>query len=121
AAPEDALPWLRERLPGSADEQASATKWAADLDSARFADRERAARELERLGSEAEPALRGLLAGRPSPEARRRAEAILANSAGRLAPEALRHHRAVAVLERIGTPDARVLLRDLAAGDRDAR
>ena len=52
-------------------------RWIADLDSAVFADREKAARQLERQGELAETQLRKALAGDPSPEVRRRLEGLL--------------------------------------------
>ena len=50
--------------------------------------------------------------GKPSLEARRRIESILAGPKSPLA-EDLRRLRAIAVLERIGTPEARRLLEKL--------
>src|SRR5262249_3838672 len=49
----------------------------ADLDNDEFAVRDRAQRELERMGEEAAPALRKALAGKPALEARLRIESIL--------------------------------------------
>jgi WD40 repeat protein len=124
AAPAQALPFLRTHLPPAAPVPAETTaRLAADLDSPRYADRQKAARELELFGERAEPALRQVLAGRPSAELRRRVEQLLA----RLGPERLRATRAVEALERIGTADARRFLEELAGGmegaalTRDAR
>jgi RNA polymerase sigma factor (sigma-70 family) len=92
-----------------------------DLDSPRFADRERATRDLEQLGDQAAAALERFLAGRPSPEARRRAEQALAKArkpardSGRL-----RQARALEALERIGGDGARRVLEALAKGAPDA-
>src|SRR5262249_7351629 len=95
-------------------------QWArrvADLESERFADRERAERELAQFGDLAGPALRGLLAGNPSAEARRRAARLLAALDGPVTdPERLRELRAVEVLERVGTDGARRLLAELTGG-----
>lgn len=48
-----------------------------DLDNSEFAVREAATRELEELGETAEPALRKVLADKPSLEVRRRVEPIV--------------------------------------------
>jgi WD40 repeat protein len=89
----------------------------ADLDSPRFADRERASGDLGRLGTKARPALKAALCGRPSPEARSRIERILgAPGASIPSPGLLRTGRAIGVLERIGTDEARRVLEELAVG-----
>jgi RNA polymerase sigma factor (sigma-70 family) len=95
----------------------------AALDSDDFAEREKATRELQGLGKDAEAALRQFLEGRPSLEAHRRAERILAQmkTAQTKAPpipkgEALRALRALEVLERAGTREARRLLGQFAEG-----
>jgi hypothetical protein len=67
----------------------------------------------------AEPALTRALANDPSPEARRRIEQLLHQvTEERLYPTAdqLRAVRAVEVLERIGSPQARRVLAALAGG-----
>jgi RNA polymerase sigma factor (sigma-70 family) len=83
-----------------------------DLDSDAFATREEATRRLRELGAKAEPALRRVLASAPSPDLRRRAEGLLES----LTPPplrlpvsgaTLRGIRAVEVLERARTPEAR--------------
>jgi RNA polymerase sigma factor (sigma-70 family) len=88
-----------------------------DLDHEQFNVRERAARELEKLGERAEPALRKALAGKPSLEARRRLERLLNRLEGDTPPaETVRQIRAVEVLESIGGLEARRVLSKLAAG-----
>jgi HEAT repeat protein len=79
---------------------------------------------LEKLGDKAVPALTRTLAKKPSPELRRRAEALLAQAESQLqAPpkDALQPLRALAVLERMRTPEAIELLRKLADGAEEAR
>jgi RNA polymerase sigma factor (sigma-70 family) len=89
----------------------------ADLDSDAFATRERASAELQRLGEQAEPALRKALAAKPSLELSRRVRALLDQVESRtLSTEQLHTLRAVEVLEHIGTDEARAVLRSLAAG-----
>jgi WD40 repeat protein len=123
ADPARAVSLIRDRLkPASTLEAEQIGRWIADLDDDRFAVRDKAFRELAALGDRAEPALRRLLAGRPSPEARHRVEQLLAKTGGPIvAPDVLRELRAVEVLERIATPEARRLLAEIAAGAADAR
>jgi hypothetical protein len=113
-----AVPFLRQRLEPrarSADEK-KAQNLIADLDAEKFQTRERATKEIERLGKPAESALRLALAGSPSAEARRRLEHLL-KRLGRekaLTPEMQREVRAVRVLEDANTPEARKVLEALA-------
>jgi HEAT repeat protein len=94
----------------------------ADLDSSRYAVRQQAAEALARLDESAVPALRAALAGRPSAEVRRRIGQLLAKAQGPFPrPETLGALRAVTVLEQVGTPEARELLRVLARGMSEAR
>ncbi len=123
SAPEQAMPLLHERLkPAQAPDRERIRKLLADLDSDQFAMREKARQGLAELGELAEPALRKALADKPSLEARRRIEALLANLRAPVTrPETLRALRAVAVLEDIGTPSAQRLLEELAKGTPQAR
>ena len=84
----------------------------ANLDSAEFAVRESATRELEKLGETALPGLHKALANQPSLEVRRRIEQILT----RLPTIDVRLLRAVEVLEHIGSREARHVLQALADG-----
>jgi hypothetical protein len=99
----------------------------ADLDSDDFATREAASAMLRELGAKAAPALRRAATGSGSAEVRRRAEKLLAPSSVppaklRLpaAGELLRGLRAVEVLERVGTPEARALLAGWESQEKDA-
>jgi hypothetical protein len=93
-----------------------------DLDSEQFAVRDKASRELEKLGDLAEPKLRKALDKSPSPETRRRLESLLTKLEGSVpSGEQLRALRAGAVLEHVATPEARQLLQKLAAGAPGAR
>jgi RNA polymerase sigma factor (sigma-70 family) len=121
-APE-AVARLRDRLrPVAAADARRVARLIADLDSEKFPVRERATAELAELGELAAPALRKALAGAPSAEQRRRLEGVLARlDAARLPRETLRRVRAVEALERLGSPAARRLLRELAGGAAEAR
>ncbi|HWG43214.1 MAG TPA: WD40 repeat domain-containing protein [Gemmataceae bacterium] len=125
AAPADALILLRPRLKAieGVDEKRIAQRIAA-LDSDTFAVREKATEELQKLGELAEPALRKALASRPTLEMSRRVRGLLdeiGQRQWRPSAEILRQLRAVEVLERIGTPEARALLEALAHGAAGAR
>jgi RNA polymerase sigma factor (sigma-70 family) len=91
------------------------------LDHDQFAKRERAARELAALDELAVPALRAAARERISLEQRRRIEALLERSSNVNRPDVLRSLRAVEVLERIGTADARRDLASLSRGASEAR
>jgi hypothetical protein len=95
----------------------------ADLDHDEFTRREAAEKELARLGSIAEAALRRELAVTSSLEVQSRIKRLLAAVAHAFVQddETLRHLRAISVLQRIGTRDARALLQRLAAGVPEAR
>lgn len=124
-APHDALTLLRRRVKPSPTAAADLKrKLLADLDSDSFAAREAAAKRLKELGLQAEPALRAALKAKPSLEQRRRIEPILAalsEMPEKLSSEELRQLRALIVLERIGSPEARRLLEEAAKGPPSAR
>jgi hypothetical protein len=110
--------YLRRHLRPAGDaDLKKARQLIADLDHDTFEVREKALKQLERLGSTAEPALREALAGKPSPEARRRLTTLLTNLPhSARSPEVRRHLRAILVLEQIASTEARALLGELAAG-----
>jgi hypothetical protein len=69
------------------------------------------------MGAGIQPAVRQALEGRPSPEVRRRLEALLQTPAAvAQTPELLRNLRAIGILEQIGSKDARQLLTTLSSG-----
>jgi HEAT repeat protein len=91
----------------------------ASLDDDEVSVREKASDDLEQLGVGAEPALRRILDGRPSAEVALRAKLLLDHVKGTAwSPQSLQRLRAVEVLEHIGTPEARKMLKGLA---REAR
>jgi RNA polymerase sigma factor (sigma-70 family) len=120
--PAQSVPLVRERLrPIPAADKKQVERWLAGLDSDQFAEREEATRQLGRQGDRVEAALRRLLAGNPSAEARRRTDALLVEIEGPVTDaERLRQIRAVEVLEWVGKGEARQLLQALAGGDPEA-
>jgi len=116
------VPFLKKALrPAVAPDEKIVAQLIANLDSQEFNVRKQATAELEKLGELAFPALRRALQAQPPLEARRRLENLLARGKGRvLAGERLRNHRAIEVLERVGTPDAAQVLSALAQGAPEA-
>ena len=93
-----------------------------DLDAEQFTVREKTAQALAEGGQPARSALIDYLKERRSPEARRKAEALLEMSKEGEPPfEERRVIRSVEVLENIGTSDALHLLEKLAKGASEAR
>jgi WD40 repeat protein len=121
--PGEAVPFLRGRLsPVRPADSALLARLIRDLDSETFAAREKARARLEELGEQATGALVAVLGRKPSLEARRRLEELLARLRGPIRDrETLRAVRAVAVLEDIGTSEAIAVLKTLAAGLGTAR
>jgi len=125
AAPREALTLLGKRLTPAAGKVLTAKEIEqrlADLDSDTFQTREKASEALVAVGKQARPALVKALAEKPSAEKKHRLEELLAA----LAPtgptvEMIRPTRALEVLERLGTPEARELLQKLAGGFSEAR
>jgi hypothetical protein len=93
----------------------------AALDADAFAERERAAKELEQLGQPIAADLRQVLSQKPTLEVRRRIEALLEKLEGLPQGRQLQALRAVEALEHIDTPDAHRLLKSLSEGAAGAR
>jgi WD40 repeat protein len=117
-ASDDGVALLRKHLKPAVDADFDKVrKLIKELDDDSFEVREKASRELEKMGSGIQPAVQHFLEGRPPPEVRRRLEALVQSSAAvSRSPELLRRLRAIGVLERIATKDARQLLTTLAGG-----
>jgi WD40 repeat protein len=119
-----ALAFLRERLKPVPKGYAERLRQSiADLDADEFPTRETAMRELTRLGPDAVLPLHAALDAKPSVEARKRIEALLKELHPWYIkePETLRTVRAIWVLQRMATPEARAVLDTLAAGAPEAR
>jgi WD40 repeat protein len=119
AAPDASVPFLEEHLhPVPLLLPERLRPLITDLDAEEFTRREDVSRELTKLGTEAEPALREVLQGKPSLETRRRVEALLSGLVCQteMTPDARRQLRAIQVLEQVGTPQVRAILKSLADG-----
>jgi RNA polymerase sigma factor (sigma-70 family) len=116
AAPEPAVAFLRERLkPVPAVEPRRVQALIGQLDSERFADRQRAVTELEKLAEQAVADLRAAATVSKSAEVRATLQRLL-DRLDTSTPESLRAIRAIEVLEQTGTPVAREHLKALAGG-----
>jgi WD40 repeat protein len=117
AAPTETLALFRDKL-RSADamDAATLTKLFQDLDHDRFAVRERATKRLIEIADTIDGEIQRRRA-RASAEASWRLERVLMSKARLIADgEVLRRLRAIEVLERIGSAEARTLLKKLAEG-----
>ncbi|HEY7326380.1 MAG TPA: WD40 repeat domain-containing protein [Gemmataceae bacterium] len=116
AAPAKTLPYFKDRL-SSLGKQLDSSQIAdliAKLDDDSFKVREQAMSELARAGANAADALGQALHKNPSAEAKRRIEDLLARLKKGGDSQRLRFVRAVEALERIGTTQAKEMLRNLA-------
>jgi RNA polymerase sigma factor (sigma-70 family) len=120
ASPSSAIPFIKERLrPAVAVDEKRLARLIVDLDSDDFAARQKAGKDLAKLGEQALSAYRKALEGKPSLEARRRLEDLLDKAQVAwwdVSGERLRSLRAVEVLELAGTQEARQWLKTLAEG-----
>jgi WD40 repeat protein len=119
-SPEDSVPFLQGQLkPAPAADAAQIERWIADLDSDKFVVRQRAAKELEKVGEQVTQVtslIQKALKREITLETRRRMEQILNALADNPAVEIMRTIRAIMILERIGSPEARRVLEGLAHG-----
>jgi len=91
------------------------------LDSDDFQSRNEAQAELEELGPRDKTALAKAIEGKPALEVKKRLEGIIARiDQQRVPPGQIRVLRALEVLERIGTTEARSILEKMAQGANDA-
>ncbi len=123
AMPSPAVELLQQRFrPGESHvDPGRLQKLIADLDADEFVVREQAQRELAAAGPDAVEPMRQALAKDPSAEMRRRLRKLLEPyERAETQPARLRAVRAIEVLERIGTPQARGVLQGLAGKMADA-
>lgn len=122
-AKDEAIAVIRKEVrPVAADANARVQTLIGQLDSDDFKTREDAESGLLKHGPVTVPAVQRALEGKlPSLEVRRRLERILQQlPTEQLQRERERERRALQVLERMNTPEARMLLSELAAGAADA-
>jgi hypothetical protein len=115
--PAVAMPFLRDRLGAVAGrgDVRRLRELVRGLDAARYADRERATRDLEEMGDLAEAELRAALDGAPTLEQKRRIERLLESLRQAVpAPAFLRLQRALGVLAQSEAPEAKAVLAALA-------
>jgi hypothetical protein len=113
-----AVPYLAGKLkPAARIDPKKIQGWITELENEKYAVRKEASERLFKVGAQAVPPLRKVLASSPPLETRKRVEELLEElTGGTLSAEQLRVIRAVEVLERIATPEAKNLLRALAQG-----
>jgi WD40 repeat protein len=118
ASPKEAVALLKEQLkPAAPLDMKRVETLVANLDNNQYKVRQQAYVELQKLDERLIPALDKALTGSPPLETRKRLEDLRKQLASvNLAGERLRAYRAVEVLERIGTTEARQALETLAAG-----
>jgi WD40 repeat protein len=123
ASPAEFLEFVRKFVrPAEGVDEAKIIAIVADLDAASFAVRERASAELDVLGEPAVAVVDALAAKSPSAEVRRRLDRFLAkHDRDEPTDEQLVQGRILEILEQIGSPDARAVLRELAGGAPTAR
>jgi WD40 repeat protein len=119
-SPDSTLTVLKQHLQpvrGVKSQPGEIERLITDLDNEKFVVRVKASSALEHLGPEAGPALRKANLAQNSMETQRRIKILLDRlDLATLPQEDVRLVRAVEVLERIGTPEARAFLQDLAGG-----
>jgi hypothetical protein len=124
AHPAEAAALVQAKLPpvkGKGATAAEIDKLIADLDHDDFDRREQASKALAELGKAAGAVLTKALQGEPSVEKKRRVEELLeALRAKGPSLEMVRPTRALELLERVGTAEAKQVLEELAKGDPDA-
>jgi hypothetical protein len=114
-SPEQAAALVRERIKPVREDDV--TRLIKDLDSPRYAVRQRAIRHLVSVGRSVERRLWQELKAKPSLEVRRRLEEILAAISNQERhPEEVRTYRSIELLEMIGTGAAKDMLKELAGG-----
>ena len=122
--PKESLDLLKRNLrPVSPTDPAKITALIRALDSPRFAEREMATRDLGAFGSLVAKALADAEKASTSEEQRTRIQALLKaiEPWQPLVGDSLREFRSIAVLERIGNPEAISIIAQIAKGEPEAR
>jgi hypothetical protein len=118
SSPQQAIPLFKKNV--FLTNPKHVAKLISDLDSIKFAVREKATIDLEKMGRWIEDPLKKALEGNPNIEVRRRVELILERitKEGGLSmdQEYWRIGRALGVLEQDGSPEARQMMQQIAEG-----
>jgi hypothetical protein len=122
AAPAQATAFLNTQLqPVKPADPKLVQTLITDLNSPQFTVRDKATKELEKMAELVRSALEKALSAKPTLETRQRIEGILQKLEGPVRrPDLLRGLRALEVLERIGTSEARKVVQRIASGASDA-
>jgi hypothetical protein len=120
ADPSKAVPLLKDKLHAVSDFRARVDALVKQLGDEEFEARERALKQLEAIGPDAGPALRRAVAADSSPEVRQRAAQLLKRVPASAVRPTPTEARAVEVLEKANTPEAREVLAALAARELDS-
>ncbi len=122
SSPKETFAFLRATvLPAAPVDRKTLDALIQQLGSERFAEREKAAQELEKHDRSALDALTKAAQGPIELETKRRADALISRLEGRPTGLPLRLRRTIEVVEWIGTPDAKALLELWAGGAPEAR
>jgi RNA polymerase sigma factor (sigma-70 family) len=112
-APKEAITLLRQKIQPAKKLDLKEIQPMVDLlDAEKFAQREKAAKDLQSLGYSVEPILHKLLETEKRPEVKQRLQTIL----DQLGSQFVRVRRALQALETINNADSKQLLRELADG-----
>ena len=122
ARPRDSVGFLNKRMsPVRVPDDRLIEQLIADLNDGQFVKRQKALRQLNEIVDVAEPNLRAALkSGSQTLEGHRRIESLL-HGLAETSPKKLLQRRAIAVLEVIGTTEAKTILESLACGARGAQ
>ncbi len=119
ATPLQTIAWIKDRLkPSARIDRKLVESLIEDLNDNQFKTRQGAAARLLKIGERALPAIDNALASKPALETKLRLDDIRKRLTGLvLSGERIQAFRAVEVLERLGTRDARAVLQALAGGE----
>jgi hypothetical protein len=124
AAYKEAVPVLKEFLrPAVEPDKERLQKLIKDLDNDSFAVRQKAEEALmgNELGEGVAPALREIVKGKVSPQAKQTLESVLSRyTEGAMKGVVVSNRRAVEVLEHLGSKEARELLQTWSKGQKEA-
>jgi hypothetical protein len=117
ARPEETVSYFKDHLKPVLVDPKRIARLIAELDHGQFTVRQKASQELEATGEYAVPYLEGALKAKPPLEVQNRIEKVLDRLKSPAPPvEWVRAVRAIAILEQIGSADARQILQSVKGG-----